>query len=80
VHKAITNVYLVAGVGCVGVGFFCWLYLLSQFQLTYIYPLGSLLYILVTVLAYFVLGEPMSATKIAGIGVIVVGCFLINIR
>ena len=76
---AITNPYLVVGVSCVIMGFFCWLYLLSQFHLSYIYPLGSLLYIIVAILAYFFLGESITVTRIVGIVVIVSGCVLINL-
>ena len=80
VHRAITNIYLVTGVTCVGVGFILWLYLLSQFELSYIYPLASILYILVAVLSYFVLGETMTPIRMVGIFVISIGCVLINIK
>ena len=76
---AITNPYLIVGVSCACLGLICWLYLLSKFNLSYIYPLGSLLYVLITILSYYVLGEPMTVLKLVGIGVIVSGCVLINL-
>lgn len=79
-HKVITNFYLVGGVACVFIGFIIWIYLLSQFNLTYIYPMGALLYILVTVQAWIFLGDQLSVTRMIGIGVIVLGCALINIK
>lgn len=79
-RHAASNIYVVSGVICAGIGFALWLYLLSQFQLNYIYPLSSILYILITVLSYVILNEPITGTKIAGILVITAGCFLINVK
>lgn len=78
-YHAVTNLYVVSGVFCVGIGLILWLYVLSQFNLSYIYPFGSVLYILVAVLSYFILGEPFTMIKSIGIGVIVLGCILINL-
>jgi len=80
VHRAITNIYLVTGVLCVGLGFILWLYLLSQFELSYIYPMAAILYIIVAVLSYFVLGETMAPIRMVGIFVISIGCVLINMK
>lgn len=79
IKLAVTNPYLIVGLSCAGLGLICWLYLLSQFNLSYIYPLGSLLYIIIAVLSYFLLGEPMPILKLVGIGVIATGCVLINL-
>lgn len=79
IREAITNVYVLAGIFCTGLGLILWLYVLSQFNLSYIYPFGAVLYIIVALIGYFVLGEPMTTIKMCGIGVIVVGCVLINL-
>ena len=51
----------------------CWMLALSKFQLSYAYPFTSLSFVLVLLLSAYVLREPLSATKAAGVGLIVLG-------
>ena len=79
IQAAITNYYVIGGVLLCGIGMVLWLYVLSQFNLSYIYPFGAVLYIIVALLGYWLLGEPLTAIKLTGIGVIIAGCVLINL-
>ena len=76
----VTNPYIIAGVGCSVTGLLLWLGVLSHFKVSYIYPLGSLSYIVVTVLAITFLQESMTWTRMGGVCLVIAGCFLININ
>jgi uncharacterized membrane protein len=51
----------------------CWMAALSKFQLSYAYPFTSLSFVLVLVLSALLLKEPVSAPRIIGVGLIIVG-------
>ncbi len=79
VMNVATNPYVIGGLILSAIGFALWLVVLSQFKISYIYPFGSVIYVIITVLAYFVLGESISMVRVLGIAVIVCGCILINL-
>jgi len=76
--KLITNPYIMAGVAVSAFGMFTWLGALSKFKVNYLYPLGSVSYIIVALLALVFLGESVSAWRWGGIVVIIVGCVMLN--
>lgn len=78
IWKLATNPYVVAGVLCSAAGLFLWLGALSSMKVSYLYPLGGVSYIVLAVLAHLILKEPITLTNWAGIGVIVIGAFLLN--
>jgi len=78
--KIITNWNVLAGIGCSALGLVLWLIILSNFEVSYVYPmLGGMCYIVLTLLAHFVLGESVSITRWFGILIIAIGCFLVNL-
>jgi drug/metabolite transporter (DMT)-like permease len=77
--RMVTNPYIIIGLLLTATGFVLWLFVLSQFKISYITAFGSVLYILTAILGYYILGEGISVTRIIGIGVIVTGCILINL-
>lgn len=79
IKLALNNAYLVAGIACTGIAFVCWLYLLSRFNLSHIYPFGSVIYIVVAASSFFILGETIHLSRVVGIIVIAIGCVLINL-
>jgi drug/metabolite transporter (DMT)-like permease len=74
---AITNIYLVAGVGLL-IGFLL-LYLasLSWEDLSFVLPLTAADYVLVTLLAYFLLHEDVSGLRWAGSVLVAIGIGLV---
>ena len=50
-----------------------WIAALTKFQLSYAYPFMSLSFILVMIMSYLLLNEPLTVNKIAGILLIVIG-------
>lgn len=54
-----------------------WLMVLSRAEVSMVYPMTSLGYILSVIAAYFLLGEHFSFLRISGVLVIMLGVFLI---
>ena len=75
-----TNPYVVTGVGLSGVCAIFWLGLLSQWDVSYLYPMGSIAQIVLAVYAFLLLGESFTMLKCLGIVVIIVGTILLNWR
>ena len=75
--KAATNLHVLLGLGCYGLGFMVWLIVLSKAEVSYAYPLISLGYVFTAILARALLGEAVGATRLAGIVVTCFGVFLI---
>jgi drug/metabolite transporter (DMT)-like permease len=72
-----SNVYIVAGLTLYMVAAFLWLGALSTLDVSYMYPLLSLGYILTAIFAVFYLGETITISRWSGIFLVVIGCFLI---
>ena len=55
-----------------------WLVVLSRLELSLVYPMVSVAYVVVALIAYFWMGENVSMLRWAGIFVICFGVFLIS--
>jgi multidrug transporter EmrE-like cation transporter len=75
--RAATNVYVLLGLLCYGLGFMVWLIVLSKAEVSWAYPMISLGYVFTAILARMLLGESVSATRMAGILVTCLGVLLI---
>lgn len=76
--RVITNPYIVCGVVLAVVLLVLWLGVLSTLNVSYVYPFGSMAYIILALLAVVFLKEPIMATHWVGMVVIACGCYLIN--
>jgi drug/metabolite transporter (DMT)-like permease len=75
--KAATNLNVLLGLVCYGLGFLVWLIVLAKAEVSYAYPLISLGYVFTAILAKLMFGEAVSFTRMAGILVTCLGVFLI---
>jgi multidrug transporter EmrE-like cation transporter len=75
--KAATNIPVLFGLLCYGMGFMVWLVVLSKAEVSYAYPLISLGYVFTAILARALFGEAVGATRLAGICVTCLGVLLI---
>lgn len=73
----ITDVNFMAGILFYGISLVLWMYVLSQLELTKAYPMVSLGYVFAFILGYWLLGEPISASRVIGLVLIVSGVFFI---
>jgi drug/metabolite transporter (DMT)-like permease len=78
VRRALSNPWLLLGVA-LQASFFClYLTLLSRADVSLVLPLTAMDYIVVAVLAQYLLGETLTPIRWAGIGFIVVGVGLVS--
>ena len=75
--KAATNLPVLFGLLCYGLGFMVWLLVLAKAEVSWAYPLISLGYVFTALLARPLIGEAVSLTRLAGILVICAGVFLV---
>lgn len=61
-----------------GVSSIMWLYVLSKYQLSTVYPILSLGYILTTLAGYYLFSEKITPINIAGIVLICIGIILVT--
>ena len=74
----ITNPFVIGGVILYAILAFLWLGALSSLNVSYMYPLLSLAYIVTAVFAFFLLEEKIEYTRWIGIICIVIGCFFVT--
>lgn len=75
--QVITNPFILAGLVCYVGSVAIWLLVLSRIQVGVAYPLMSLGYIFTAVAACYLFNEPLNMVRIAGIGVIMLGVYLV---
>ncbi|WP_407661377.1 EamA family transporter [Methylomarinum vadi] len=74
------SLYIWSGIAIYGLATFLWLYLLSKYELSYIYPFSSLSFILAIVVSIFVLGESVPWNRWVGVSVIIAGVYLVSMK
>lgn len=71
------NWYVWQGLLLYGLGFSLYLYILSKFEVSFIYPiLTASIFILLLTLSSLILNEPVTAKKVISISIIIVGIFV----
>lgn len=77
VPLVLTSPSILGGFVVFGLSTLVYLFVLSRLQLSFVYPLFSLSYVVGVLLAYFVLHERITTMHWVSIGVIVVGVALL---
>jgi multidrug transporter EmrE-like cation transporter len=75
-HLAIEP-HILAGLACYGVSVVVWVVALSKVPVSIAYPMLSIGYVINAIAAYYLLGEAVTPMRLAGIGVIIVGVFIV---
>jgi uncharacterized membrane protein len=78
VTRAVSNPWLIFGVVLQASFFFIYLALLTRADVSLILPLMAIDYIVVAVLAHYMLGEVVTPARWAGMGLIVAGVGLLS--
>jgi uncharacterized membrane protein len=78
IKSGATNGKVLAGISLEAVFFGALLYMLSLQDLSFVWPLTSMGFIVTTLAAQFILGEKVSASRWAGVCLIALGAFLIS--
>jgi len=69
--------HILAGIGCYVVSVVVWIIALSRVPVSAAYPMLSIGYVVNALAAWYLLGESLNAMRWTGIGVILVGVFLV---
>ena len=72
-----TNPYVVAGILCYASVMVLWLSAMSTLNISHMYPLASLVYVITAIAALIFLKEDISLLRWAGIFLVMGGCFLV---
>jgi drug/metabolite transporter (DMT)-like permease len=75
--RVFSNPYVIGGLFLYAIGAFLWLGALSSLDVSFMYPLVSLGYVLTAVLAFVFLKEDITLIRWGGIVLIVLGSFMI---
>ena len=73
-------IWVASGLLCYAFSLFFWMYAISRLELSFAYPMLSLSYVLVYLVAGYwpLLGEQLSPIRGAGIAIIIYGVYLIS--
>jgi len=69
--------HIVGGMVCYVVSLVVWIMALSRVPVSIAYPMLSIGYVVNAIVAYYWLGEQVSVMRLVGIGVIVLGVFIV---
>jgi drug/metabolite transporter (DMT)-like permease len=72
------NYYILIGLMLFGTSFLLWVKVLTKNDLSYVYPMVSLSYVIIILVSRFLFNEPFTTNKMIGIAAIVGGVFIIN--
>lgn len=73
----LSNVYIWCGGFIFVVSFLLWLYLLNQFELSFLYPFGSLSFVLASIGGWFFFSEHLGLIRILGVILIFIGVIFV---
>jgi len=72
------NPYVFVGFACFGLSSIFWLAVLSRFEISMVYPMVSLAYVVVAIASLILFKENVTLIRWIGIGVILLGVVLIS--
>ena len=76
--KLATEPHIVGGIGCYVVSVVVWILALSRVEVSIAYPLLSVGYVVNALAAWYLFGEAVTPMRLTGIGVIILGVFLVT--
>jgi multidrug transporter EmrE-like cation transporter len=75
--RLVLNPPIIAGLFCYAVSVVVWILALARVEVSVAYPMLSIGYVVNAVAAWWLFGESLNGARIAGIGVIIVGVWLV---
>jgi drug/metabolite transporter (DMT)-like permease len=77
IYKIITSSWILLGLFMYGIGSFAWIISLSRLDLSYLFPINALGYIIVSFLGYLLFKEQVTVLRISGLIFVCIGVALI---
>ena len=75
--KLATEPHIVGGIGCYVISVIVWIMALSRVEVSIAYPMLSIGYVVNALAAWYLFGEAVTLTRLAGIGIIIVGVYIV---
>lgn len=69
--------HILGGIACYVVSLVVWIMGLSRVEVSIAYPMLSIGYVLNAIAAWYLFGESVTATRLAGIGIIILGVYIV---
>lgn len=69
--------HILAGLACYVVSVVLWIVALSKVPVSMAYPMLSIGYVVNAIAAYYLLGEAVTPMRLVGIGIIILGVFVV---
>ena len=76
-ERVAVNPPIIGGLACYAISVVVWILALARVDVSVAYPMLSIGYVVNAIAAWMLFGENLSATRIAGIGVIICGVWLV---
>lgn len=77
VRAVASSPFIYLGLACFGLSVLTWLAVLARLDVSQAYPFVALGIVITSIGGFFLLKEPVSAIRLAGIGLIFAGVFLV---
>ena len=75
--KLASQPYIIGGMSCYAVSLVVWIMALSRVEVSVAYPLLSIGYVVNAIAAWYFFGEAVTVTRLVGIGIIIIGVYVV---
>ena len=75
--KLATEPHIIGGLGCYVVSVLIWIMALSRVEVSIAYPMLSVGYVVNALAAWYLFGEAVTPMRLTGIGIIIVGVYMV---
>jgi len=75
--KVATQPYILGGLTCYAVSVVVWIMALSRVEVSIAYPMLSIGYVVNALAAYVLFGEAVGVQRLVGIGIIIIGVYIV---
>jgi multidrug transporter EmrE-like cation transporter len=72
-----TEPHIIGGLGCYVLSVIVWIMALSRVEVSIAYPMLSIGYVVNALAAWYLFGEAVTLTRLAGIGIIIIGVYIV---
>ena len=76
--KLATEPHILGGLICYVISVVVWIMALSRVEVSIAYPLLSIGYVVNAIAAWYLFGEAVSVPRLVGIGIIIVGVYIVT--
>ncbi len=75
--KLATEPHIIGGIGCYVVSVLVWIMALSRVEVSIAYPMLSIGYVVNALAAWYLFGEAITPMRLTGIGIIIIGVYMV---